>query len=195
MKVFLVFPVLLILIFGTPVFADFEKGAAAALRGDYATALEQWKPFAEQGDASAQFNLGWMYRHGQGVIQDYKAAIKWYKLAAEQGHVEAQQNLGSMYNLGRGVTQDYKAALKWYQRAASQGSFVAQYNLGNMYVQGNGVTQDNINAHRWWNIAASQGHEMAASFRKAVEKKMTTTQIEKAQLLALECMARNYKGC
>ncbi len=195
MKEFLAYSILLILLFGTSAIADFEKGAAAAIRGDYATALEEWEPLAEQGDASAQFNLGWMYRYGQGVIQDYKAATKWYKRAAEQGHVEAQVNLGSMYKSGRGVTQDYQAALKWYKRAASQGSFVAQYKLGNMYAQGNGVTQDYINAYRWWNIAASQGHEMAASFRKAVEKNMTPTQIDKARLLALECMARNYKGC
>ena len=44
--------------------ADFEKGLDAYDSGDYATALREWKPLAEQGIVSAQFNLGQMYRKG-----------------------------------------------------------------------------------------------------------------------------------
>jgi uncharacterized protein len=47
---------------------DFAKGLAAYETGDFATALKEWQPLAEQGDASAQFNLGVMY---YGVVQDY----------------------------------------------------------------------------------------------------------------------------
>jgi len=50
--------------------ADFQKGLAAAQKGDFVTALREWEPLAEQGDADAQFNLGIMYANGQGVIQD-----------------------------------------------------------------------------------------------------------------------------
>ena len=42
--------------------ADFDKGLTAYNNGDYATALKQWTPLAEQGDARAQYNLGVMYR-------------------------------------------------------------------------------------------------------------------------------------
>ena len=90
MKGILVFPVLLILLFGTPAFADFQKGLAAYEKGDYATVLKEWKPIAEQGDAAAQFELGIMYDYGKGVTQDYNAAFKWFKLAAEQGYANAQ---------------------------------------------------------------------------------------------------------
>ena len=31
---------------------------------------------AEQGDLSAQFNLGWMYDNGEEVTQDYTEALK-----------------------------------------------------------------------------------------------------------------------
>ena len=41
--------------------ADFQKGLAAAQSGDYATALRELTPLAEQGDADAQSNLGVMY--------------------------------------------------------------------------------------------------------------------------------------
>ncbi len=57
---------------------------AADQRGDYATALREWRPLAEQGNAEAQFNLGSMYYHGYGVPQDYVQAHMWYNLAASR---------------------------------------------------------------------------------------------------------------
>ena len=51
---------------------------------DYAAAVKWYRRAAEQGHASAQFNLGVMYDGGQGVLQDYAAAVKWYRRAAEQ---------------------------------------------------------------------------------------------------------------
>ncbi len=55
---------------------DLETGAEAYDRGDYATALKEWRPLAEQGHAKAQYNLGVMYDDGEGVAQDYAEAVK-----------------------------------------------------------------------------------------------------------------------
>ena len=92
---------------------DFQKGLAAYKAGDYATALKEWKPLAEDGSSDAQYNLGYMYETGYGVPQDYAEAIRWYRLAAEQGLAEAQTNLGNMYDNAQGVPQDYAEAVKW----------------------------------------------------------------------------------
>jgi uncharacterized protein len=175
--------------------ADLQKGLNAYNKGDYATALREWKPLAEQGNADAQFNLGQMYRRGDRVPQDYKTAVKWYRLAAEQGYAFAQYNLGVMYEKGLGVPQDYKTAVKWYKLAAKQGNAPAQYNLGLMYAMGTGVIKDNVYAHMWWNIAASSGHKSAINNRDIVAKKMTPSQLEKAQNLARECIRKKYKEC
>ena len=96
-----------------PAWAGFAEGAAAYLRGDYATALREYRPLAEQGNAAAQTNLGFMYDNGQGVPQDYAEAVKWYRKAAEQGRADAQFNLGIMSARGQGVPQDYTEAVKW----------------------------------------------------------------------------------
>ena len=77
---------------------QFQQGLAAAEKGDHQTAFQFWKPLAEQGYASAQFNLGVIYDHEQGVEQDYIEAAKWYRKAAEQGHRDAQFNLGVMFS-------------------------------------------------------------------------------------------------
>ena len=73
-------PILALLIAPYASAQDFDKGTAAYDEKDYATALQEWRPLAEQGWASAQFNLGVMYRNGQGVPQDYEEAVKWYQL-------------------------------------------------------------------------------------------------------------------
>ena len=52
---------------------------------------------AEQGDAEAQYRLGWMYYKGEGVAQSFETARKWHEQAATQGNAEAQYNLGLMY--------------------------------------------------------------------------------------------------
>jgi len=98
--------ILCLLFWPTLVQADFQAGLAAYNQGDYATALKEWRPLAEQGDATAQFNLGVMYNFGQGVPQDYQEAVRWYRLAAEQGYAPAQFNLGFLYDKGLGVPQD-----------------------------------------------------------------------------------------
>ena len=85
---------------------------------------------AEQGDATAQCNLGIMYEFGKGVAQDDAEAVKWYRLAAEQGDAHGQYSLGLMYELGRGVAQDYAEAMRWYRQAADQGykPAIGRYN-------------------------------------------------------------------
>jgi hypothetical protein len=84
-----------------------EEGYIAFQKGDYATALQKWRPLAEEGSADAQLSVGAMYDKAQGVPQDYAEAAKWYRKAADQGEAQAQHNLGKMYQAGRGVTQDY----------------------------------------------------------------------------------------
>ena len=82
--------------------------------------LTELRRQAEQGDASAQYNLGAMYENGEGVPQDDQEALKWYRKAAEHRHAAAQNNLGISYEYGMGVPRDYVQAHKWYNLAASR---------------------------------------------------------------------------
>ena len=65
---------------------DINKGVEAYQAGDYATALKELKPYADQGNANAQLSLGVMYANGEGVLKDYAEALKWYQLSADQGN-------------------------------------------------------------------------------------------------------------
>lgn len=139
----------------------FKDAAAAIGRGDYATAVRLFRMLADQGDVSAQGELGFLYSRGLGVPQDTAEALRLYRLAAEQGLPSAQFNIGVMYYKGRGVQKDHVAALKWYRLAAEQGYSDAQHNLGVMYAAGEGVPQDYVEAARWHMLAAEKGDSLA----------------------------------
>src|SRR3954447_2185866 len=83
--------------------SDLSDGLSAYRRHDYVTALRLLRPLADQGNAVAQFSLGFMYAHGRGVSKDDALAAEWFRLAADQGNALAQNNLGVMYANGRGV--------------------------------------------------------------------------------------------
>jgi TPR repeat protein len=119
--------------------ADYDKGLKAYDSGDFNTALAQWMPLAEQGEAGAQYSLGRLYFFGEGVQQSYKVALEWYVRSAEQGFAYAD-----------------KTAVKWYTKVAEQGLAKAQSNLGVMYDEGKGVPQDHMIAGKWHRKADKQ---------------------------------------
>ena len=100
---------------------NFLAGADAYKHKDYATALKHWKPLAMEGDAWAQYEIGWMYYDGQGVIKDSKEAVRWFRRAANQGEARAQSKLGFSYLYGDGVLQDFIMAYVWLNIATANG--------------------------------------------------------------------------
>ena len=82
---------LVVVLVAAPAWADFQAGLEAYQRGDYATALKEWRPLAEQGHARAQYNLAVAYMKGQGVPQDYAQAYMWVNLAVVQGREDARK--------------------------------------------------------------------------------------------------------
>jgi TPR repeat protein len=96
-----------------------QDAFAAMKRDDYPTAVRLFRSLAELGYPAAQFQLGFLYRQGDGVPQDYAEAAKWLQLAAGQGHVWAQSNLAFMYREGEGMPQDFVKAHMWFNLASA----------------------------------------------------------------------------
>ena len=141
------------------------SGCSPAEAPDTATTvdmeLESLRQRAEEGDADAQYELGFVYETGLGVSQDDVEAARWYRLAADQGLAVAQYNLGVMYVVGRGVPEDFAEGARWFRLAADQGHIASQSRLGGLYLVGMGVLQDYEEAHRWTRLAADQGFASA----------------------------------
>ena len=124
---------------------------------DYNAPYIAVKTQADEGSASAQFELGLMFENGIGVATDRQQAALWYSRAAEQGHAQAQTNLGVLYARGMGVPRNDAYAVTWFRKAAEQGLAKAQYNLAYMYASGLGTPRDDQLANDWYRKAAAQG--------------------------------------
>jgi len=130
----------------------------SAITEDDRKLFESVKVKAETGDADAQWNLGFLYDSGKGVVKDGAEALKWYRKSAEQGNALSQFNVGAKYFDGVDTKKDYNEAFKWYQKAADQGIAEAQMFLGAMYSKGlGGVKASWVEAAKWMRRAADQG--------------------------------------
>jgi TPR repeat protein len=170
--------------------AGLREGLDAYKSGDYPVALKEFRLLADQGVALGQYGLGMMYATGKGVARDYPQALALFRKAAEQGDAGAQNFLGVMYAKGQGVPQDYKQAVMWLRKAAEQGEVGAQNTLGLMYSVGQGMAADMVQAHKWFNLAEMAGNGLAGKNMEMAEHKMSREQIEQAQALAREWLAK-----
>lgn len=86
--------------FAAPANADFDAGMAAYQRGDYATALRELKPLAEQGNAEAPPLVGVQNDNGHGLPQDYVLAYIFVAAQKESRVIpdSYQENLPSKFN-------------------------------------------------------------------------------------------------
>lgn len=135
-----------------------KTGRVILRQKDYDKVIKLYKKGAKQGDADAQYNLGYMHENGDGVERDDIIAAEWYEKAAAQGHAKAQNNLAFLYRKGYGVPQDIDKAIELYEKSAGQGCTIAQTNLGYLYKYGTEIGQDYVKAAEWFRKAAEQGN-------------------------------------
>lgn len=151
-----------------------EDGLKAYHDGQYPQAIQLLTPLAKQNNSRAQFVLGMMSYHGQGVPEDEKAAVEWLGKAAATGYVEAMYALGNLYLVGHEAAKlsaepDHEAAI-WYYKAAAAGHAQAQYQLGLLFLAGQGVIRDDDIAMLWFKKAAAQGHVEAQRSLEVMRK-------------------------
>ena len=153
--------------------ADYDNGLAAAQRGDFATALQEIRPLAEQGDAEAQYWFCIMYREDWAGPKNNAEAVKWCRKAAEQG-------------LAAAPYRNNAKAMEWYRKAAEQGHPSAYTSIGLMYQRGAGVPVNYIKAYMWLSLSKALGNSWLGDWLNRLSKQMTLSQIATAQELTAE---------
>jgi TPR repeat protein len=160
--------------------ADGVAGFEAYEKGDYATALKEFMPLAESGQASAEAAVGQMYFEGKGVKPDMKEAARWLEPAASKGIARAQFLLGKLYLTGEGVAApDPVKAAALTKAAADQLLVDAQVAMCAFYYQGVGVPKDMVQAYLYANLAAQQGNEDGKSILAMLSQDMKPEDIAK----------------
>jgi uncharacterized protein len=151
-----------------------EEAVRAMDAGRHAQAAEWLKPLANDGDAAAQFRLGSLYYHGQGVPEDEVMAVFWWKKSAAHGNPDAMFQLAGAYlfgtQAGKFVSDPDREAAIWYFQAASAGHAEAQYHLGLLFLAGKGVIENRREAARWFRKAAERDHLEAKKALASIEK-------------------------
>jgi len=138
------------------------------------TSVEAYRLRADQGDAEAQFLLGFWQLYGLWDLPQRPAeGLRLLKQAASQGHPEAMYRIGQLYTDdgtfyigegtllpndgtlyadGRVVALDYAKAAEWFRKAAELGANEAQRELGALYAAGQGVPKDRNQAFKLYSI-------------------------------------------
>lgn len=161
-------------------FADVKAGVDAWARGDYDTAIEEWRQPAVDGDVDAQFNMGQAYKFGRGVPMDLNIASDWFRKAAEKGHLQAADNYGLIL-FQNGQRQE---ALPWLESSAARGESRAQYIMGTAYFNGDLVAKDWIRAYALMTRASSSGLPQASKNLAAMDRYLTPGQRQEGIALA-----------
>lgn len=141
----------------TLVIASFAVLGSSNIWAESSSLFESRMKLAEQGDTTAQYNVGNMYAQGMFVKPDLNQAIKWLEKSAQNGHIEAQYTLATLYKSDAFQGSKLKDSFIWMQAAANNNHKSAQHYLGHFYETDKVVPINNQLAFQWFSKAANQG--------------------------------------
>ena len=145
---------------------EYVEGKKAADKNDNAKAREWYEKAIAKGNATAMYQLGWLYDNGyHGVAKnEAKARELWskaretYARAAERGNADGMYGMAILYHRGCGVTKDVDKAIEWYRKAAAKGSAEAMFAMGNLGYSFRDFNRFKADILNWWTQAANKGH-------------------------------------
>lgn len=121
---------------------------------DMAKAVFWYEVAADEGNAAAALELGYLYYTGDHVPRNDEKALMNFTRAAQAGSPHAHLWLGGMALDGAGQPVDYEKALYHFRIAAESGDTLAMFELGHMYSRGRGVRRDLAKALLYYRDAA-----------------------------------------
>ena len=157
----------LIALMAAPLEASDVSDAINAMRaGNFAEAYCVLKPYAESGDAEAQYNIGWMYLNGYGLMMNDSKALEWWQRASDQGYTDASFSIAMLYSLGEGqVERDMGKAIEYYLMAVEDG-----HEDANMIIRSMLARDDESIRQRKQEIVRTYGYLLGPLFDVKVER-------------------------
>jgi TPR repeat protein len=78
--------------------AKLQEGKSSFESGDFKEAFHRLLPLASEGNAHAEYAVGYMYYYGYGVPVDAESGIFWMQKSANQNYAPAIKALGLIAN-------------------------------------------------------------------------------------------------
>ncbi len=135
----------------------FQTGVDAIQEKDFKKAFKAFDVLANKNLDVAQYNLGIMYKNGEGAEQDLKKSLYWLEKSANQNNIEAEVALGWLYD----ASKDPKKAVFWFKKAANQGDALSQLMIAIYSHAGTGIEKDDSSAFFYLKKSAEQNFPIA----------------------------------
>ncbi len=137
--------------------ADLKDGALAYSRGNFTAAIQQLRPLADQGNATAQYLLGSALVNANPPLGNLQEGEVWLKKSAERGNLAAMRDLGKLNAFGK-QPADRAQATQWLRAGADRGDTESQHVLGLLFLDAEGSDRKPAEAYMWLTLAAERGH-------------------------------------
>lgn len=102
-----------------------------------AKVFEWFKKASKAGCARGYFNLGVVYRDGEGCEKSLTRAFEHFLKSAELGYAPGCFEVGLCYCLGRGTNVSMQEGVRWLKEAVKHGSREGRVPLAIIYATGN----------------------------------------------------------
>ncbi|WP_228726845.1 SPOR domain-containing protein [Novosphingobium aureum] len=169
-----------------PAMANVKDGVDAWSAGDYAGAVQEWEPLAENGDPDALFNLAQAYKLGRGVAEDRSKSLELYREAAVRGHVQAADN----YGLALFQSGEREKAIPYLEASAGRGDPRAMYILGIAHFNGDLVAKDWTRAYAMMTLVRQAGLPQATGALAQMDEYIPLEQRQESVILAQRMAAQ-----
>ena len=133
--------------------------------------IQQLQRQADNGDVSAQYQLGIKYRDGAGVEKDQTQALQYLQKSAEAGNVWGQVALAGMY--AQGALRDATKHCYWIEKAAANGHQLAMFVAALCHADGIGTPKNMEQAARWSTEASNNNPAKAQEAASGADKWMS----------------------
>lgn len=101
---------------------------------DFEKAAYWLKKSADQGNASAAYELAELYEQGKILGKDIHDAIFYYEKGAQGNDIDSIFMLGRIHHVGHGIEVDIPKAISWYEKAITLGHIQSAVDLGEIYL-------------------------------------------------------------
>lgn len=147
----------------------YKKAEELYEAGDLVAAVEIFMRLANAGDYRSCFNLGFIYKIGDGVVKNtitsegfYFKGIRLLTSLSAEGSSSAMLVLGKIYQYGDNINKDHSKALSLINKSAAIGNSDAMFHLACIYLNGWCGQKHSREEYRYWlNEAVRADHPEA----------------------------------
>lgn len=114
-----------------------EQAKTSYFSGNFETAVNEFLPLAQGGDADSQYYLALIYLTDGWSGKNMEKGLAYLLSAADQSHAAAMWKLGALHEDGAGVERDLLLATDWYRRSAR----IQEINTTTQFMK---ITEDDV---------------------------------------------------